>query len=326
MPSLDHIDLNLLRVFMAIVEEESLTGAGRRLGLSQPAISYSLGRLRAVFDDPLFVRTRSRMQPTPKALELSKIVARALESVREALRHAERFDPATSSRTFRVALSDAGELAYLPRLCEVLHREAPHVRLESLPSSIETIVERLRSSRLDFAIGNLPGLMAETENMILFDEDYVCMRRRHGAAHRSATRRRSGEPDDADARLAHADYPLLSMQTYRDATHLRVSSLEQSHGGIDVALHARGVKRNVALDLSHFASVPRVLRVTDHVATLPRRLAEILREEGDFEIFALPVRLPRVEITLHWHAHFAADDGNAWFRTRLNDVMQMMRS
>ncbi|KMZ13171.1 LysR-type transcriptional regulator NahR [Candidatus Burkholderia humilis] len=99
MTSIDHIDLNLLRVFQTIVEERSLTKAGERLALSQPAVSYSLGRLRTLFDDTLFIRTRASMQPTPVALELAEIVGRALDTVRQALRYAERFDPATSTRT-----------------------------------------------------------------------------------------------------------------------------------------------------------------------------------------------------------------------------------
>ena len=120
MTSIDHVDLNLLRVFQAIVEERSLTKAGERLALSQPAVSYSLGRLRTMFDDPLFIRTRAGMQPTPVALELAEIVGHALDTVRQALRYAERFDPATSTRTFRLSLSDAGEMAYLPALCAAL--------------------------------------------------------------------------------------------------------------------------------------------------------------------------------------------------------------
>ncbi|MGE8475721.1 MAG: LysR family transcriptional regulator, partial [Paraburkholderia hospita] len=155
MTSIDHVDLNLLRVFQAIVDERSLTKAGERLALSQPAISYSLARLRTLFDDPLFIRTRSGMQPTPIALELASIVGRALDTVREALRYAESFDPATSTRTFRLSLSDAGEMAYLPAICEALHERAPRVKLSVEPLPVEEIEDALRSSRLDFAIGNL---------------------------------------------------------------------------------------------------------------------------------------------------------------------------
>lgn len=175
MTSVDHLDLNLLRVFQAIVEERSLTKAGERLALSQPAVSYSLGRLRTLFDDPLFVRTRSGMQPTPVALELAGIVGKALDMVRVALRYAERFDPATSTRTFRLSLSDAGEMAYLPAICQALRERAPRVTLSVQPLPVEEIEEALRASRLDFAIGNLPELMPSTRHQTLFEETYVCM-------------------------------------------------------------------------------------------------------------------------------------------------------
>src|SRR5258708_34443638 len=148
MNSLDHVDLNLLRVFQAIGEERSLTKAGQRLALSQPAISYSLGRLRTLFDDPLFIRTRSGMQPTPIALELSGIVSRALDTVREALRYAEHFDPAVSRRTFRLSLSDAGELAYLPPFCVALHPQARRVKLPIVPLPVQESESSFRAVRL----------------------------------------------------------------------------------------------------------------------------------------------------------------------------------
>jgi DNA-binding transcriptional LysR family regulator len=187
MNSIDSIDLNLLRVFHAIVEERSLTQAGERLTLSQPAISYSLGRLRTLFDDPLFIRTRSGMQPTPTALELSEIVGRALDTVREAMRHAERFDPVISARTFRVSLSDAGELAYLPPICEALGQRAPHIKLQVGATPIDEIEEAMRANRLDFAIGHLPRLTATTSHLTLFEETYVCMTRRRPGLPRGAT-------------------------------------------------------------------------------------------------------------------------------------------
>jgi DNA-binding transcriptional LysR family regulator len=293
MSSIDHIDLNLLRVFHAIVEEKSLTRAGVRLGLSQPAISYSLGRLRTLFDDPLFVRTRSSMQPTPMALELVEIVGRALDTVRDALRYAERFDASTSSRKFTISLSDAGELGYLPWLCEALHQHAPKVKLQVLPTPVDSIDELLRSSRLDFAFGHLPKLVGQTEHAVLFEEDYVCM-----------TRQRPGLPKRKR----------LTLDEFTDATHLRVSSVEQSHLNLDDAFRSHRIMRNVAIDLSHFASVPNVLGVTDHFATLPRRLAHIFNQSQQFTIFELPVSLPHAAITMHWHAHFARDEGNVWFR------------
>ncbi|WP_345817625.1 LysR family transcriptional regulator (plasmid) [Paraburkholderia sp. PREW-6R] len=300
MTSIDHIDLNLLRVFQAIVEERSLTRAGERLALSQPAVSYSLGRLRTLFDDPLFIRTRSGMQPTPVALELAEIVGRALDTVRQALRYAERFDPATSTRTFRLSLSDAGEMAYLPALCSALHDAAPHVKLVIEPLPVEEIEEALRSSRLDFAIGNLPSLLPCTRHVLLFEESYVCM-----------TRKRHGLP--AGTRL--------ELEQFLSASHVQVRSLEHSHHNLDDALRAQGVGRNIALALPHFVAVPGVLAATDLFATLPEKLAHILNQDDTFRIYALPVSLPKAAVTMHWHEHFHEDEGIAWMRGLINDVL-----
>jgi DNA-binding transcriptional LysR family regulator len=300
MTSIDHIDLNLLRVFHAIVEECSLTRAGERLTLSQPAISYSLGRLRTLFDDPLFIRTRSGMQPTPTALELAEIVGRALDTVREAVRHAERFDPTISTRTFRLSLSDAGELAYLPPICEALGQRAPNVKLQVSATPIGEIDEAMRANRLDFAIGHLPSLTATTRYRTLFEETYVCI-----------TRRRRGLPPGAT----------LNPEQFNEAVHVRVTSVEHSHHSVSDAFRANGIHRKVALELSHFASVPNVLGVTDWYATLPRRLAHIFNRDKQFCIYEPPVKLPGAAVTLHWHDNFDQDEGNAWLRELMVEII-----
>ncbi|BFG73368.1 LysR family transcriptional regulator [Paraburkholderia terrae] len=301
MTSIDHVDLNLLRVFQAIVDERSLTKAGERLALSQPAISYSLARLRTLFDDPLFIRTRSGMQPTPIALELASIVGRALDTVREALRYAESFDPATSTRTFRLSLSDAGEMAYLPAICEALHERAPRVKLSVEPLPVEEIEDALRSSRLDFAIGNLPMLMARTRHQLLFEETYVCM-----------TRKRRGLPAGS----------ALSLEHFLQASHVQVRSVEHSHHALDDALRAQGVGRNIVLQLPHFVALPGVLAVTDLFATLPQRLAGILNGNDAFRIYTLPVAIPQATVTMHWHEHFHEDEGIAWMRDLMAEMVK----
>jgi len=301
MRSLDGVDLNLLRVFLAIVEERSLTKAGERLALSQPAISYSLARLRALFDDPLFVRTRHGMEPTPIARELALIVSRALDTVREALRYAERFDPAVSTREFRLSLSDAGEMAYLPSICEAVKRLAPRIKISVEPLPSGAIEEALRARRLDFAIGNLPALTPRTRHQVLFEEDYVCVtRRRRGA-------RRGDE---------------LTLAAFADASHVQIRSIEHSHLALDDALRTKGVARNIALEVPHFVALPGVLAVTDLIATLPRRLAQIFVREGRLQLYELPVAIPSAAVTMHWHDHFHKDEGISWMRELLAGIMQ----
>jgi DNA-binding transcriptional LysR family regulator len=297
----DGVDLNLMRVFLAIVEEKSLTKAGERLTLSQPAMSYSLARLRALFDDPLFVRTRHGMEPTPMSLELAVIVARALDMVREALRYAERFDPRVSTRTFRLSLSDAGEMAYLPSICEEVKRLAPRIRISIEPMPVEQIEEALRSRKLDFAIGNLPELTARTRHQVLFEEGYVCVRRRRPEVQRS---------DE------------LTLAEFVDGTHVLIRSVEHSHHALDDALRSKGVARNIGLEVPHFVALPGVLAVTDLIATLPRRLAGMFARGGGLEIFELPVRIAPVAVTMHWHDHFHEDEGIAWMRELLSGIMR----
>ena len=300
MTSIDHVDLNLLRVFQAIVEERSLTRAGERLALSQPAVSYSLGRLRTLFDDALFIRTRAGMQPTPVALELAVIVGHALDTVRQALRYAERFDPLTSTRTYRLSLSDAGEMAYLPAICARLHDAAPHVKLIVEPLPVEEIEEALRSSQLDFAIGNLPELLPRTRYGVLFEESYVCM-----------TREREDLPAGSK----------LKLDQFLAASHVQVRSLEHSHHALDDALRAKGVGRNIALAVPHFVALPGVLAVTDLLATLPERLAHILNRDDTFRIYALPVQLPKAAVTMHWHEHFHEDESIVWMRALMTNIL-----
>ncbi|WP_321882495.1 LysR family transcriptional regulator [Paraburkholderia bannensis] len=301
MQTLDGVDLNLLRVFLAIVEEQSLTKAGERLALSQPAMSYSLARLRALFDDQLFVRTRHGMQPTPISQELAVIVARALDSVREALRYAERFDPQVSTRAFRLSLSDAGEMAYLPSICEEVKRLGPRIKICIEPLPVGQIEEALRSRKLDFAIGNLPELTSRTRHQVLFEEGYVCVRRRRPEMARSQK---------------------ITLAEFVEGTHVLIRSVEHSHHAIDDALRSKGVARNIGLEVPHFVALPGVLAVTDLIATLPRRLAELLARGGGFEIFELPVEIPSAAVTMHWHEHFHEDEGIAWMRDLLMNIMR----
>lgn len=301
MKPIEGIDLNLLRVFKAIVEERSLTRAGERLSLSQPAVSHCLGRLRRLFDDPLFVRTRTGMRPTSAALEIATIVSKALESVQVALRYAERFEPLVSTRAFRLSISDAGELAYLPAICESLRQIAPNVRLGVFPLPANEIQEALRSSNIDFAVGNLPALKAGTRNLPLFEETYVCI-----------TRKRKGLPTGRT----------IGLSTLLEARHVQVSSAEHSHHAIDAAFVQQGVKRNVVLEVPHFVALPDVLAATDLYATVPHHLAAVFAQDCALRIYEFPVALPHASVTLHWHEGFESDEANVWMRQLLTDVIQ----
>jgi len=288
-------DLNLLRVFHAIAEEQSLTQAGNRLGLSQPGVSYALGRLRAMFNDPLFVRSGNTMQPTSAALALREPIRRAMSAIQDALRHGEDFDPATSTRTFHLTMSDIGEMVFLPPLCERLLEVAPHVRPEVSQLPLGQIEEALRSGRVDLAVGNLPTLKPATQWHAVFHEAYVCI-----------TRKRAG---DTRRKLTVGEYTAMA--------HVFVASADNSHRLIEDFLREHNIHRNIVLQIPHFSVVPQLLQRTDWAVTLPRRAAQNLNNGRHFSIFELPVAIPEVEVTVHWHADFEESQANRWLRELL---------
>src|ERR671914_1360186 len=185
------LDLNLLRVFDAVLREKGVTAAAARLELTQPAVSNALGRLRAVFGDALFGRTPSGMEPTPFARGVAEPVRQALALLDTALAHGPGFDPPTATRAFRFYMSDLGQVEFLPPLVERVQRLAPGVRLEAAGVDLEHIADALGSGALDLAIGFLPALGPPVHRKPLFRDPYMClMRADHPAIGAALTRKK----------------------------------------------------------------------------------------------------------------------------------------
>lgn len=170
-------DLNLLRVFLAIWDLRSLTAAGERLGLTQPAVSHTLRRLREQFDDPLFVRTPQTMVPTEAAVRLHGPLDEAFGIIMQAVQAHGRFDAASASRVFRVSMSDMSEFFFLPPLLAALDRSAPGIRFEIVPLPAESVGAAMRAGELDLALGYVPGLGDGCVSDHLFDDEHVCLLR-----------------------------------------------------------------------------------------------------------------------------------------------------
>lgn len=286
------IDLNLLRVFDAVLRTHSVTAAAAQLGLTQPAVSNALARLRAAFGDPLFLRAAQRMEATPFARELAEPVRQALALLESALAHGPGFDPASSTRLFRFYMSDLGQIEFLPPLVERLRRAAPGVRLEALGIEPDAIADALGAGTLDFAMGFLPGLGPPTRRRVLFRDPYVC--------------------------LVRGDHPVtaLTRKAFLDAPHA-VVSYRGGHRVIEEALERAGVGARIVLRVPHFTVVPMVLERSDLILTLPARVARVYERRGNFRSLPLPLAVPSAEVALHWHERFDADPGNRWLREQL---------
>lgn len=287
------VDLNLMRVFRAICEEGNLTAVADKLGLTQPAISYSLSRLRELLNDPLFIRTRQGMVPTPAAQRLADSISIALDILDEAVQSHRAFAPDDSQRVFRLTMSDIGEMTFLPPLCEYLAQHAPGVRLQVDPVSLEDLPDALRQGQIDLAIGNFTSMNRITQHVTLFHEPYACMMRaQHPLARRSS----------------------LSRKAYLSQPHLAVSPASNAHRLLEETLLAQGIQRYVALQLPMFLSAPQILRRTDMICTIPRRIARQFNRHEEFKIFPLPVAVPPTDVAVHWHARYDQDAGNRWLR------------
>jgi DNA-binding transcriptional LysR family regulator len=289
------IDLNLLRVFDAVLHERGVTPAAARLGLTQPAVSNALARLRGVFGDPLFLRTPGGMDPTPFARGLAEPVRQALALLESALAHGPGFDPATSTRAFRFYMSDLGQIEFLPPLIEHVQREAPGVRLEAAALDVEDIGAALAAGTLDLAVGFLPGLRAPVRRTALFRDPYLCLMR------------------------ADHEIKTLTKKTFLNASHVLVT-YRGGHHVIEEALERAGLSRRIALRVPHFTVVPMVLERTDLILTLPARVARVYERRGRFKSLPPPVPIPPAEVAVHWHERFEADPGNRWLREQLVEL------
>jgi DNA-binding transcriptional LysR family regulator len=289
---LQDIDLNLLVLFDQLLVERRVSKVAENLGITQPAVSNSLARLRKLLGDELFLRTPSGMAPTPYADQLAESVTHALGMIHSALNQRSTFDPGSSTRSFTVGMTDIGEIYFLPSLMDRVRREAPHVRLSTVRNTSVNLKDELEAGKVDLAIGLLPQLKGGFFQRQLFRQRYVCLFRRGHALDRKK----------------------ISLAEFAAAEHLVVISAGTGHGKVDELLRRSGIERNVRLTVPHFVGVGHILQATDLVATVPERLAQRLVEPFRLATVAHPAKLPEVAINVFWHAKYHKAPANQWLR------------
>jgi len=294
------IDLNLLRVLEALLAERSVTRAARRVGLSQPAASNALNRLRALLRDPLLVRSGRGMRPTPRAQQLAGPVHAALDQLRQALEDRPAFEPASSRRKAVLGATDYGELAILPGLLAALGRRAPNITLKvrRLPEIFSAPQRDLEDGTVDLAFGfyaEAPALSAGLFSRTLWSERHVCLVRR-GHPHIRKT---------------------LSLAQYTSAGHVGIFYRGEGPGLIDTALAKRGLERRLAAEAPHFLSVPHLVAATNLIATVPERLASRFCRLLPLRSMPLPLDLPPFPFTLLWAERSNSDPALAWLREQI---------
>jgi len=283
------IDLNLLRLFDAVYRTRNVSRAAELLDLTQPAASQGLSRLRTLIQDPLFMRSAGGVQPTPKAQRLADPVRQALAMLEHALGETADFDPAQSSRTFQIHMSDIGESRFLPELMVALRERAPGVRVQTLPVPRDQIMAALDSGRIDFAFGFLP-MVKETQRLQLLKDRYVVLLR---AGHPFTRKRRRGK---------------ALLEALRELEFVAV----RSHADTLRIVQQLRLESRVRLVTEHFMVLPSIVEATDLAAVMPRNIARGF--EGGYAIVEPDFPQRDFVVALHWSRRFETDPGNRWLR------------
>jgi DNA-binding transcriptional LysR family regulator len=298
--NLGAFDLNLLIVFDAVMQERSVTRAGSRIGLSQPAMSHALNRLRHMLKDELFVRTPDGMVPTPRAELLAQPLRSALSEMQLALEPA-MFDPAGSDRRFSLAVNNYAAVVLAPPLVAAVSAAAPAVRLDLRPSGTLDIVDRLDRGDLDLAVGSMgsPGERFATA-ALLEDPFVMVMRRGHPASRRK-----------------------LSAAAFAALPHLEISSSREDTGFIDRWLAEGGLVRRIALRAPYLSAAPIIVQ-SDMVATLSRRIAQEFVRNHPLQICEPPYDSPSVRTAMLWHRRLDRHPAHRWLREIILSVTKSL--
>ena len=299
---LRQLDLNLLYVLVVLEEKRSVSAAALTLQKSQPAVSGALARLRLFFNDPLFVRSGNSMQPTPRASALIEAARQVLERVGTDIVSTRSFEPGSNRQTISIALSDVGEVVFLPALLRDLRRLAPNALVRSVSLPAADVAAGLESGSIDLAIGYFPDLKKSNFfQQALFTDTF--------------------------ASLLRLDHPVsarkLTLKQYLQLEHAVVHAESRTEEVMERYLARRKIRRKVVLSTPHFASAPIIVAQSDLIVTIPEPLARYFAQvSANVRTVGLPFDAPRIQLKQFWHRKFHHDERNAWLRSRVCELFQ----
>lgn len=291
------LDLNLLKTFVSIYETRSLTQTAAEMCITQPSVSHALSRLRRQLGDPLFTRGAGGMTPTQMAVELFSTFKASLNAIDLAIDGTRDFDPTTSSRTFRLCLSDLGEMAFLPALMKRLLDSAPQIVLEVVPMQIDRVPEWLAHGAVDAAIASVP-IGGAARSRVIDQEHYVCV-------------------------LPDREGGNNEIMTLAEFAAMRHVVIDQSAGHhlAEAEIAALGIERNIALRLHHFSVLPLVLAGQNLAAIVPSRVARMFTEKAPLSIRELPFHVPPFDVSLYWNGTAPRSQALQWFHETIADSL-----
>lgn len=294
------VDLNLLVVFQLLYEHRNTSLVAQKLGISQPAVSNCLARLRKQLQDELFERSAHGLSPTPYADKISAAVTSGLATLDVGLGNMQNFDVANSDRTFRLAMSEILEAEVLPRLYQYLKTSAPNICIQSVGERDQSLKHELEAGDIDLAIGFYPQLQAGFYQRGLFEEPYVCLLR-------------TGHPMLAGP---------LTADRLAEFDHLIVEAKHSGYNDVEAKLRLAGVSHTKELHIPNFLSAPYIVRDSDLIVTLPSRFAQSAASAFGLAVIDHPVCIEPSWVRLFWHKLYHKDQGLLWLRQTLVDLCE----
>jgi DNA-binding transcriptional LysR family regulator len=287
-------DLNLLPVLLAIHEHGSVSQAAQHLGMSQSAVSTALAKLRLKYSDPLFHRVGHGMKPTVRTRALVEPLREAMSRVSTTFTSDAQFNPLTTERIFTFAMSDVGEMVFMPKILRRVHQAAPRAQVRSVAASAAQIERGLETGDIDLAVGYFPDLREKAFlERHLFYHYFVC--------------------------LLRANHPItastLSMSQFLAAEHAVVYGAGRTNEIFERFLRARKIHRHVVLETPHFMSIPHIIALSDLIVTVPHAVGMFVKDvHMNIRIAQPPMRTPKIDLKMHWHRNFQRDPKNKWLR------------
>ncbi|MFT7389048.1 MAG: DNA-binding transcriptional LysR family regulator [Candidatus Endobugula sp.] len=288
-------DLNLLKAFDAIYKERNVTRAAESMSISQPAMSAVLTRLRDLFNDPLFIRHKSGVAPTEKAIDIHSDIERALDILDGVVQSEQLFTPLTEKRTFTIAASEYFQIAILPALLIYLRQHAPHIRVVCITFTQDLADTGMMSGNTDLAFGRITD---PADNLIVkqvITEGLSCL---VSATHSSIKQR-------------------LTMQQFEKFPHVVIQPHGKLKTGVFQMLRAKKINRDIACVVTHFQLATDVLIDSDYIAVLPTRLCQRFTQNGQLKLLAPPEDLGTFPFHLAWHRRYQKDPAHQWLRNQI---------
>jgi DNA-binding transcriptional LysR family regulator len=306
--NLKNIDLNLLVYLDALLSTRNVTQAAESMGISQPAMSNGLRRLRELFADPLLIRTKDGMSPTERAEELQPLIRQIVASVESAVEPDKGFDPAIADRVFRLSVSDYGEGTLMPPLLRRMDSIAPNITLDILTPS-DVSYEDVESGNVDLVINRFDDLPQSFHNRVIWRDNFSCMISRHNSIRNN-----------------------FNLDSYLEASHVWVSKTGmgigvgvepdavQQLGWVDDALSRLGKKRRIRVFTRHYQAAMQLAELHKLVITLPSKSANLQKDNPDVIILPPPFDIPEIELKMAWSPLLQHNPAHQWLRGLIADV------